>query len=101
MSLTPIFREILHGAGQDFTTEKFPIVDILNQVRRQTGISNAAIRSVMPRVVEEFCKKTWILQKQIELGDEFTETQSYSEVLEDAQYDEILTDDDYNATLVD
>ncbi len=66
--------EVNHGirttTDQTFTQVKQSTDAIINRVRLLTSVPELVIEQFLNDVVADFCKKTWILQKTIEVGDE-------------------------------
>ncbi len=66
--------EVNHGirttTDQTFTQVKQSTDAIINRVRLLTNIPELVIEQFLNDVLADFCKKTWILQKTIEVGDE-------------------------------
>jgi len=73
MTLNRTTNEIKTYDGQVFTTEKFAIDKIRKRVRLLTGALDIVIDQFLLDVIQEFCKKTWILRKLIQVGAILTE----------------------------
>ncbi len=79
MTLNSSTNEIQTFSGQTFTTEKFLIDKIRKRVRLLTGLQELLINQFLYEVVEDFCKKTWILRKLIQVGDILIEVDNDSD----------------------
>lgn len=86
MTLNWSTNEIKTYTGQTFTTEKFDVSKIRKWVRLKTGIQDIVINQFLNEVIQEFCEKTWLLVKLIQVGDVLTETDN------DSQYYQVTID---------
>ena len=78
MTLNRTTNDIKTYSGQTFTTEKFLISKIVKRVRLLTNLQELLIEQFVREVIEDFCKKTWILRKLIQVGDTLTEVDNDS-----------------------
>ena len=58
---------------QSFAQQKFNISEIRDEVRFLTGAPDLVINKFLNKVVADFCKKTWLMQKTVELGETIVE----------------------------
>lgn len=79
MTLNWSTNEIKTYTGQTFTTEKFSLDKIRKRIRIKTGIPDLIINQFIHEVVEDFCEKTWLLRKLIQVGDSTASTDNGSE----------------------
>ncbi len=78
MTLNRSTNDIKKYTGQVFTTEKFSVDKIRNRVRLLTGTPKLLIDQFLHEVLEDFCEKTWLLRKLIQVGDILTEVDNDS-----------------------
>jgi hypothetical protein len=69
MSYELVQTNISTTSGQSFTTQTFAVSKIRGWVRALTGIPDLVINQFLNEVIADFCKQTWLLQKNIEIGD--------------------------------
>lgn len=79
MTLNRSTNSIKTYSGQTFTTEKFNVSKIINRVRLLTGIQALLAKQFLWEVIQDFCEKTWILTKIIQVGGILTEVDNDSD----------------------
>lgn len=72
-------NDIKKYTGQVFTTEKFSVEKIRQRVRLLTGLPNLIINQFLYTTIEDFCQRTWILRKLIQVGEILTEVDNESD----------------------
>lgn len=88
MSYDIVYANIKTTDGQTFSTYKFNVSKIRDEVRILTGLPDIVIDKFIPDIIEEFCEKTWLLRKTIEIGDVLEE-----ETIGEDDYSEFGTDE--------
>ena len=79
MTLNRVTTDIKTYSGQVFTTEKFAVSKIMQRVRLITGLQEIVIRQFMWEVIQDFCEKTWLLRKLVQVGKDLTEVDNDSD----------------------
>lgn len=79
MTVNRTTNDIKTYSGQVFTTEKFSVAKIRNRIRLLTGVQDIVINQFLHEVIEDFCEKTWLLRKLIQVGAVLTETDNDSQ----------------------
>ena len=58
---------------QSFAQQKFNVSEIRDEVRLLTGAPDLVTNKFLNKLVADFCKKTWLMQKTVELGEAIVE----------------------------